>query len=202
MIGGVTFRELLMQTPGVFEEFNHLYKRVNAFLRVAHNVDGTLISTAPTQISEIGLAVGSIVPYAGVAAPSGWLLCDGSAYSRSTYRTLFDIISTTYGAGDGATTFNVPDLRGRFPLGKAASGTGSTLGGTGGAIDHTHTGPSHTHTLTTSVPSATVAVQAGAGTTVATDTHTHTATTAASGSGNTGTQNPPFLALTFLILYA
>ena len=87
-----------------------------------------------------------ITPYGGTAAPTGWLICDGTAVSRATYAALFAIVATAFGVGDGSTTFNLPDLRQRFPLGKAAAGTGSTLGGTGGDIDHTHTGPSHTHT--------------------------------------------------------
>lgn len=82
--------------------------------------------------------VGSLVPYGGTTAPLGWLLCNGAAVSRTTYADLFATIGTAYGVGDGSTTFNVPDVRQRFPLGKAASGTGSTLGGTGGAIDHAH----------------------------------------------------------------
>lgn len=90
---------------------------------------------------------GAIIMYGGAAAPSGYLLCDGTAVSRTTYAALFAVVGTTFGVGDGSTTFNLPDLRGRFPLGKAAAGTGSTLGGTGGALDHTHTGPSHTHTV-------------------------------------------------------
>lgn len=57
-------------------------------------------------------------------APSGWALCDGSAISRTTYSALFTAIGTTYGAGNGSTTFNIPDLRGRSPIG---SGTGSGL---------------------------------------------------------------------------
>lgn len=84
------------------------------------------------------LPIGVTLPYGGATAPTGYLLCDGSAVSRTTYAGLFAILSTTYGVGDGSTTFNVPDLRQRFPMGKAAAGTGSTLGGTGGAIDHTH----------------------------------------------------------------
>lgn len=184
------YRELLAGVPGVAEEFDSLYKRLNAFLQVAHNDDGTLISAAPAQISELGLAVGSIVPYAGASVPTGWLLCDGTAYSRALYATLFAVVGTTYGSGDGATTFNVPDLRGKFPLGKASAGTGSTLGATGGSIDHTHTGPSHTHTLTQQE------VQSGTGVTVASG-----ASTGASGAGNTGTANPPFLAIHYLILY-
>jgi microcystin-dependent protein len=64
---------------------------------------------------------GMIFPYAGASAPTGFLLCDGSAVSRTTYADLFTLISTTYGAGDGSTTFNVPDLKGRFPLGYAST---------------------------------------------------------------------------------
>ena len=198
----VRYRELLAQFPGVEQEFDAFYRRLNAFLQASHNADGTLIRPAPALISDLGLPVGTIAPYAGLTVPTGWLLCDGTAYSRSEYRTLFDVIGTTYGTGDGATTFNIPDLRGRVPLGKAASGTGSTLGGTGGAIDHTHTGPSHTHSVTTGAPSTTTDVQTGTGTLVGSATHTHTATTGAAGAGNTGTANPPFQVITYLILYA
>jgi len=60
---------------------------------------------------------GFLQPYAGSTAPSGWLLCYGQAISRTTYATLFAIIGTTYGSGDGSTTFNVPDLRGRTVAG-------------------------------------------------------------------------------------
>lgn len=93
--------------------------------------------------------VGSILPYGGSSAPTGWMLCDGSAISRSTYADLFAVLSTTYGVGNGTTTFNIPDTRQRFLLGKAASGTGSTLGSTGGSIDHTHTVPAHYHGMGT-----------------------------------------------------
>jgi microcystin-dependent protein len=87
--------------------------------------------------------------WAAASAPTGWLLCDGSAVSRTTYAGLFAILSTTYGVGDGSTTFNLPDLRGRFPVGKNA-GTFSALGGTGGEETHTLTVPempAHTHPL-------------------------------------------------------
>lgn len=73
--------------------------------------------------------------FGGAAAPSGYLLCDGTAVSRTTYSDLFNIVGTAFGPGNGTTTFNVPDLRQRFPLGKSASGVGSTLGGTGGTDD-------------------------------------------------------------------
>ena len=95
---------------------------------------------------------GVILAFGGVAAPSGYLLCDGSLISRTTYAALFAVIGTAYGEGDGSTTFKLPDYRGRFVLGKAASGTGAVLGVTGGSLDHDHsiashhhTGPSHSH---------------------------------------------------------
>lgn len=93
--------------------------------------------------------VGSIQMYGAASAPAGWLLCNGAAVSRTTYSRLFAIVGTTFGAGDGSTTFNVPDMRQRFPIGVAASGTGSTLGGTGGTIDHTHSVPAHYHGMGT-----------------------------------------------------
>jgi microcystin-dependent protein len=94
---------------------------------------------------------GMVAPYAGSAAPSGWLLCFGQAVSRTTYAGLFATISTTYGAGDASTTFNLPDLRGRVVAGKDDMGgssanrltdqsgglNGDTLGDTGGSETHT-----------------------------------------------------------------
>ncbi len=65
----------------------------------------------------VSATTGMISLYAGSSAPTGFLLCDGSAVSRSTYSALFAIISTTFGVGDGSTTFNVPDLRGSVPIG-------------------------------------------------------------------------------------
>lgn len=96
------------------------------------------------QVTSI-VFVGAVVATPRSVAPDGWLICDGSAVSRTLYAALFAIIGISEGAGDGVTTFNLPDYRQRFLLGKAASGTGSTLGGTGGAIDHTHTVPAHYH---------------------------------------------------------
>ena len=101
-----------------------------------------------------GTPSGIVSAYAGSSAPSGWLLCYGQAVSRTTYASLFTAIGTTYGSGDGSTTFNVPDLRGRAIAGQDDMGgtsadrltnqsgglNGDTLGATGG---------SETHTLTT-----------------------------------------------------
>jgi microcystin-dependent protein len=99
---------------------------------------------------------GAIVLWGALAAPADvvtgtsppqavWLLCDGSPVSSTVYGDLYAAIGTSYGNGNGSTTFNVPDLRERFPLGKSASGANATLGHISGAIQHTHHGPSHTH---------------------------------------------------------
>ena len=74
--------------------------------------DSSAINTAPKE-----LPAGILLPYAGDIPPDGWLLCNGDAVSRSDYSTLFAAIGSTYGVGDGETTFNLPDLRGRMPMG-------------------------------------------------------------------------------------
>lgn len=76
---------------------------------------------------------GVVSAFAGASAPAGYLLCDGAAVSRTTYAALFAVLSTTYGTGDGSSTFNLPDLRTRVPVGKNSSGTFATLGAKGGA---------------------------------------------------------------------
>lgn len=94
---------------------------------------------------------GMVSPFAGSTTPSGWLLCDGSAVSRTTYSALFTAISTIYGVGDGSTTFNLPNAKGRVISGYDASQTEfNTLGKTGGEKTHVLTTtemPSHRHFL-------------------------------------------------------
>ena len=65
---------------------------------------GNVLLTTPAN------PIGTINMYASTTVPSGWLLCDGSAVSRTTYSSLFNIIGTTYGVGDNSTTFNIPNL--------------------------------------------------------------------------------------------
>jgi len=99
-----------------------------------------------------GLPAGGILDWAGPTAPDGFLLCDGAAVSRATYGNLFSAIGTTWGIGDGSSTFNVPDLRGRAAIG---SGTGTGLSGRtiaqkGGEESHVLTTPeipAHTHPI-------------------------------------------------------
>jgi len=96
------------------------------------------------------LPIGSIVTTAAAAAPNdSWLLCDGQEVSRSTYSELFAAIGTTYGVGNGSTTFNLPNLKGRVPVHRDASDNSfNSLGETGGAKTHTLTineMPGHNH---------------------------------------------------------
>lgn len=93
------------------------------------------------------LPIGAPVAWLTDTTPTGYILLDGSLVSLSDYPELFDIYHYTYG-GSGE-TFNLPDLRGRYLFGTASSGTGSTLNGTFGSIDHTHSVPAHYHGMGT-----------------------------------------------------
>lgn len=147
-------------------------------------VDVTVTGANPTP-------AGVIVMYGAAAAPTGWLLCDGSWVSQTTYAALYAVIGNTFWGGGApiSGSFQLPDMRQRFPLGKAAAGTGSTLGGTGGAIDHTH---SFSATTATAAASAMV-TNSSSDVGVSTDLHDHSV------SGTTGTNNPPFQAVNFII---
>jgi microcystin-dependent protein len=110
-----------------------------------------------SKLAATVLPAGTIMDYAGSGAvPSGWLACDGAAVSRTTYATLFAAIGTTWGAGDGATTFNTPDLRGRTTIsvdgaaGRITDSWADTVGQTGGAATHTLVTdeiPAHSHAI-------------------------------------------------------
>jgi len=129
---------------------------------VVVNDGGTMKSVPASDFRTYIMPAGSVIPYAGASAPTGFLLCDGSNVSRTTYATLFAVIGTTYGAGDGSSTFALPDLRGRVVAGQDDMGgasadrltdqtgglNGDTLGDTGGSETQALTEanlPAHTH---------------------------------------------------------
>jgi microcystin-dependent protein len=181
------------------------------------------VDTAALTNAVLAMLVptGVVAPFAGATAPTGWLMCYGQVVSRSTYGALFTAVGTTYGSGDGSTTFNLPDLRGRgvfgvdsmggSAAGRVTSGnsgiTGTALGAAGGderlhQHNHAITDPGHTHTVTHAI-----AVQGsgggsgwlnGTGATVTSNSATTDITLADAGSG--GSQNmPPALMLNYII---
>lgn len=200
-----TFLELT-DTPSDYAGHGEKVVRVKA--------DATGLEFATIQAAS-GVPVGAITAYGGTADPDGWLICDGRAISRTTYANLFAVIGTTYGAGDGSTTFNIPDLRQRFPLGKAASGTGSTMGESGGAINHSHSisaEASHTHSIdpprVSTISLGGNTFYAAEGSTFATGDHYHDIDISAFNSGpgsahthTAGTANPPYLVVNYIIKY-
>ncbi|MEJ7824921.1 MAG: tail fiber protein [Solirubrobacteraceae bacterium] len=114
---------------------------VNKQLQVA----GSATVGSGVQATSL-LIPGEMKAFAGAAAPTGWLFCNGQAISRTTYAALFGAIGTAHGAGDGSTTFNVPDARGRSLIGH--NGTTRILGAVGGEVDHALTTaeiPLHNH---------------------------------------------------------
>lgn len=157
----------------------------------------------------VDIPISKIDMYAGPIAsiPTGWLLCDGAAVSRTTYLELFTVIGETYGNGDGSTTFNLPDMvtDNRFPR---AATSDVELGDTGGESEHTltiaelaahtHIQNSHNHTYTTRTASG--------GSTSGNGFSTGTSTTGATTATNQNTGNnsahenkPPFIDIHFII---
>jgi microcystin-dependent protein len=124
------------------------------------------------------MKTGTILMWAGNAAPTGYLLCDGAEVSRATYGDLFNITGTTFGVGNGSTTFNVPDLRSRTAIGVGdiAGPTAPRLADNDG-VDPGLRQLSHTHTLSGTTGSPTSFALAEAFTTsqvnVADETHQH-----------------------------
>ena len=123
----------------------------NTFL-AEHGIDGVHTAAALNP-------AGAMVMFGGASAPTGWLLCDGAAVSRTTYAALFAAIGTTWGVGNGSTTFNVPDMRGRAPIGSwQGSGLSNRVIGQrmgeeahANSLDenapHAHVAPEHSHTI-------------------------------------------------------
>ena len=178
---------------------------------------GTLAATGTlTHKGGTVLPMGTIQMYAGSSEPTGWHFLDGEAISRTTYAACFTVLGETYGVGDGATTFNLPNMKGRMAVGVGqgltaeggGTGTNRTLGASGGKEAHTLTAaqsgvPAHTHDMTLSSVWGNGSV--GAGARWAADnigagnaTGTTSANTAASAASSHGIMDP-FLAVNFIV---
>jgi len=159
---------------------------------------------------------GVIQLFAGDTAPDGWLFCDGAAVSRTTYAVLFALIGTTFGVGDGSTTFNVPDMRGRVPVGvgQQTGGTDFALTDSGGEETHVLTvgelaSHSHTDTGHTHLDNNATAVIINGGLEAPAASAVPSVTTTGSGSANltdTGSDDPhnnlqPYLVLNYIIKF-
>jgi len=175
------------------------------------------VGTNTTQVATTAF-VASAIPTGVInmwgtgTAPSGWLLCAGAAVSRSTYATLFAVIGTTFGVGDGSTTFNLPNYTNRMPYGTTLAATGgsaTTTLSTTNLPSHTHsiTDPGHSHNITTyynaNITGTSINSFSDAVTSPQTNT-TQTATTGitatdATGSGTAVTTISPYLGINFII---
>jgi len=155
------------------------YKRLGYF---TNNSDSNISSIIDDGRYETTL-VGTIQMYGGSSAPTGWLMCDGTAVSRTTYAALYNIIGTSFGTGNGSTTFNVPDFVNRFPYG-ASAGTdagNADIGSEGGtAITGNDT------SLTSSTGSTTPPSRYDGNDSTGVGAHTHT-------------YMPQYLAINFII---
>jgi microcystin-dependent protein len=150
---------------------------------------GTGATTADGARINLGLGTflvptGSLIMWPSNTIPSDWKLCDGSAISRVTYATLFSLLGVAFGAGDGSTTFNLPNYKNRFPYGADAVVVGATGGS---ATITTNNLPSHTHTFSTTVSSTGSGTTSTGNAAISDPGHSHTinyvANLAGGGSG-------------------
>lgn len=166
-------------------------------------------------LNVLGGDIGEVKMFAGAAAsiPSGWLACDGSAVSRTTYADLFSTLGTLWGVGDGSTTFNLPDFRGKGPVGVNDAGLPNGETGSYSTRNEADVGGAETHALTTAelanhthgagsyqIPSSNTG--SGASPTRANNSISSTAvtgTSSAAGSGTAHNNMQPFTAINFII---
>lgn len=152
-------------------------------------------ATAAAALAALALPTaymtGQVVMTGRSSAPTGWLECDGSAVSRATYAALFTAISTTWGTGDGTTTFNIPDMRGYFPRGYD-NGRGVDAG-RALASNQTDAFAAHTHSITAGTGSS------GPPTNISVDTGNSSAPKTTGSAGGAAETRPVNVAIMFLI---
>ena len=150
------------------------------------------------------MPTGAMLTWSVTAAPSGYLTCDGDAVSRTTYSSLFAVVSSLYGDGNGSSTFNVPDLRGKFQAGYGTALTSvtagmvisTTIGNTGGVQAVTLATaqiPSHTHSITTRSAGGSADVHQGG------NESGNTFNTGSTGGGGAHSNIPPVIIVNYVI---
>jgi microcystin-dependent protein len=157
---------------------------------------------------EMLMPVGAVTAYVSSNAPNGWLNCEGQELYRGDYPALFEVIGTTYGAGNGTTTFNLPDLKGRAIVGQGAGSglTARSMGATGGAETHTLSTdemPSHSHNVDNTVQKSGLNTPSGLdndGSEIDTVNTVSTASTS-DGGGQAHNNMQPFAVLNYIIKY-
>lgn len=163
-------------------------------------MSSALLNSYSVDPPPVDAATAVIVYTAEATAPDGWLLCDGAAVSRTTYAALFAAIGTTFGAGDGSTTFNLPDASDRFIIG---AGSTYSAAATGGADTHVLTASemaSHTHYSGSSNRTQISNTQGG----LYSESNWSQAaggyySTSSAGSGSAHENKPPFLGMNVMI---
>jgi microcystin-dependent protein len=178
-----------------FENLNT--DKVESLSDLGVSVTSSQINTVVSR--DVVLPSGVIFITAGTALPDGWLRCQGQAVSRTTYADLFTAIGTTYGVGDGSTTFNVPNLQGRVPVELDSSQTEfDTLGETGGAKTHTLTVeqiPAHSHDYSVGTGGTSGSTQVDTQTRFNTSSYT----TQNAGGGEAHNNLQPYIVLRYII---
>jgi microcystin-dependent protein len=114
---------------------------------VPYSKGGTAATTQAAAQANMGVITGEIKMWGVVSPPTGYLICNGAAVSRSTYAALFAVYGSTFGSGDGSTTFNLPDFRDRMPIGAGSTYSLAATGGSATTTLSTANIPSHAHSF-------------------------------------------------------
>lgn len=163
--------------------------------------DGNLSEEAAASIESYLGPIGMIVMWGGSSIPSdSWLVCNGQAVSRATYPILFERYGTTWGVGDGSTTFNLPNFQDRLPIGAGANAAIGQQAGSGTATLSQSNLPEHTHTMSINKINVDNEQTGSDGVVLATEgSNSTTKTTESTGSGNAFSIIPPVNGVYFII---
>lgn len=181
-------------------------------------IGDNILASSYNNLRKDRLHTGSILPFAGGTIPEGWLLCNGQEMNRNIYSDLFSLIGIVYGAGDGAATFNLPDIKDCMPIGVSTSHANNSTGGgtitltTANLPTHSHvvnTAPDHTHKqigYAISIPGGVTRVVLFdyadlSGIQSSVSEHNHAGATQLEGGGLAFTFQAPYMAGNYIIKY-